>query len=135
MDLNSIPIFRMISKRLTWLNQRQRVLAENIANADTPRYVPNDLVPLDFAKLIRSSESKVKLASTDERHIKPRLGRRDFREREEKKPYEIAPAGNAVVLEEQMMKVAETQLDYQLTINLYRKNIHLLKMAIGRNGR
>ena len=52
-----------------------------------------------------------------------------------KKPYEIAPAGNAVVLEEQMMKIAETQIDYELTTILYRKNVHLLKMALGGGGR
>ena len=132
MDLNSIPLFKMISRRMTWLNQRQKVLAQNIANADTPGYRPQDLVPVNFAKLAAQAERKVSLAATNARHIRPRDTARDFDDREQKKPYGVAPAGNAVVLEEQMIKVADTQIDYELTTSLYRKNIGLIKMALGR---
>ena len=45
--------------------------------------------------------------------------------------YEASIAGNAVVLEEQLMKVAETQGAYNLATNLYRKHVKMLKMAIG----
>lgn len=133
MDLNSIPLFKMISRRMTWLNQRQKVLAQNIANADTPGYRPQDLVPVDFSKLAAQAERTVSLAATNPRHIRPRDTARDFNEREQKKTYEVAPAGNAVVLEEQMMKVADTQIDYELTTSLYRKNIGFIKLALGRN--
>ena len=72
MDLNSIPLFKMISRRMTWLNQRQKVLAQNIANADTPGYRPQDLVPVDFSKLAAQAERTVSLAATNPRHIRPR---------------------------------------------------------------
>jgi flagellar basal-body rod protein FlgB len=49
-----------------------------------------------------------------------------------KKQYESAPVGNAVVLEEQMVKLADAQSNYQLMTNLYRKHVDLFKMALGR---
>jgi flagellar basal-body rod protein FlgB len=49
-----------------------------------------------------------------------------------KKQYETAPVGNSVVLEEQMMKLADAQHSYQLMTNLYRKHVEMLKMALGR---
>jgi flagellar basal-body rod protein FlgB len=36
------------------------------------------------------------------------------------------------VLEEQMTRMADAQHNYQLMTNLYRKNVDLLKMALGR---
>jgi flagellar basal-body rod protein FlgB len=49
-----------------------------------------------------------------------------------REPYEVTPSGNSVVLEEQMMKLAENQMEYRLVTNLYKKNVSLLKMALGR---
>jgi flagellar basal-body rod protein FlgB len=37
-----------------------------------------------------------------------------------------------VVLEEQMMKLSQTQADYNMVVNLYTKNVDMLKTAIGR---
>jgi flagellar basal-body rod protein FlgB len=51
--------------------------------------------------------------------------------KKQKKPYETAPAGNSVVLEEQMMKMSQTEADYNEMINLYKKHMDLLKTAIG----
>jgi flagellar basal-body rod protein FlgB len=51
---------------------------------------------------------------------------------EQRKRYEVAPDGNSVVVEEQVIKVAETQMDYQLITNLYRKHVDMIKTAIGR---
>jgi flagellar basal-body rod protein FlgB len=45
--------------------------------------------------------------------------------------YEVAPDGNAVVLEEQSAKAAQTALDFQLTSNLYRKYLGMVRVALG----
>ena len=45
MDLNKIPVMDAIVKKMNWLNRRQRVIAENVANADTPGYLARDLKP------------------------------------------------------------------------------------------
>ncbi|MHA1152522.1 MAG: flagellar basal body protein, partial [Alphaproteobacteria bacterium] len=38
---------------MEWLSQRQKVLADNIANADTPNYQPRDLNPSEFQRILR----------------------------------------------------------------------------------
>ena len=45
--------------------------------------------------------------------------------------YETTPDGNAVILEEQMAKATETALDFQLTSNLYRKYVGMMRIALG----
>jgi flagellar basal-body rod protein FlgB len=52
----------------------------------------------------------------------------------ERKPWEVSPSSNGVVVEEQMMKSAEAGTDYQLMTNLYRKNLGMIRTALGRNG-
>ena len=50
MSLSSMSIFAMAQSKMSWLGQRQTVLAQNIANADTPSYRAKDLEALDFQK-------------------------------------------------------------------------------------
>ena len=79
---------------------------------------------------------KLAAAATDARHISagaaPPPGG-SSKVTKDKENYEVSPTGNAVVLEDQMMKVAETQLDYQIVTSVYKKHIGMLKLALGRN--
>ena len=43
MDLNNLTLFKMIDIERSYLTERQKVLAENIANANTPNYLPKDV--------------------------------------------------------------------------------------------
>ena len=45
MPISDIPILSMLRTRMQWHQERQQVLAENVANADTPNYRPRDLAP------------------------------------------------------------------------------------------
>jgi flagellar basal-body rod protein FlgB len=134
MDLKSIGLFAGLTKRMAWLNQRTRVLAQNIANTDTPGYEAKDLKPLSFREMVGSAKPGLSMNVTQKAHMTANGGNaaaRAGKEAKNRDPYEAAPTGNSVVLEEQMMKLAETQMDYRLTTNLYRKNVELLKTAIG----
>jgi flagellar basal-body rod protein FlgB len=136
MDLNKIPVFAALTKRMHWLNQRQKVLAENIANSDTPGYSPKDLKELDFKQeLSRSNAKNIKMAVSSSSHIVPTgMDRSDvsFGKVAQKDVYETTPDGNSVVLEQQLMKVTETKMDYELMTNLYRKHMGMLRTALGR---
>ena len=71
MNLPDSPAASMLRERMTWLNQRQDVLSQNVANADTPGYVARDLKPLDFdegAERQRKFRRRT-LMTTDPRHI------------------------------------------------------------------
>jgi flagellar basal-body rod protein FlgB len=48
--------------------------------------------------------------------------------------YEVKPTGNAVNLEEEMMKIAGNQMDYQAATALYTRSLNLLKTAVGKRG-
>lgn len=133
MDLGKLPLFDLLTRRMSWLGQRQEVLAQNIANANTPDYTPQDLKPMGFGETLKRL-TPVEPELTSALHMAGTATRRppSFRADEQRKRYEVAPDGNSVVIEEQMMKVAETQMDYQLVTNLYRKHVDMIKTAIGR---
>ena len=119
-DLFNIPLLQRLTERMQWLGAREKVLATNIANADTPGYQPKDVVPLDFDHHLQKLAA-VEPERTNPAHIVGTIPAKDpVDSRKQRKPYEAAPAGNAVVLEEQMMKMAQTQSDYNEMVNLYK---------------
>jgi flagellar basal-body rod protein FlgB len=133
MDLSEFPIFRMMAGKMKWLSSRQAVLSQNIANADTPKYRPLDLKEVDFRKPDAGSPFRVELTRTNEAHFGRTGVKEDFRSGRDKDTYETLPAGNAVVLEEQLIKVAENKHDYELMTQLYRKHVQMFRIALGRN--
>jgi flagellar basal-body rod protein FlgB len=131
-DLFKIPLLQRLTERMDWLGAREKVLAQNIANADTPQYQPKDVVPLDFADHLMKLAA-VEPERTNPAHMVGTIPAKDpVDSKKSKKTYETAPAGNSVVIEEQMMKLSQTQADYNAMVNLYRKHIDMLKTAIGR---
>jgi len=133
MDLNTVTLFAAVKKRLNWLSQRQEVLAQNIANSDTPKYRAKDLKPYEFQELIRRENMQLNMVSSEAGHMAGQRKRiRDFSEQAERHPFETAPDGNSVVLEEQLSKLNESQINHKLTTNLYKKHLAMIRMAIGR---
>lgn len=133
MDFKQIPIFSVIKKRMDWLSQRQEILATNISNSDSPGYKPKDLKPFSFDDLVRRESNQLNMAVGGSGHLGGRRKRiMDFDSEETRKPFETAPQGNAVVLEEQMMKVAETTAKHKLASELYKKHLGMFRMALGR---
>lgn len=133
MDITKMPLFKMMGRRMDWLMQREAVLAQNVANADSPKFRPRDLVQQSFRQLVDGSQPQVKLASTSAGHLAPARTVRPFRDEKSREVYETALDGNAVNLEEQLMKVSETQGAHRLATNLFQKHVSMLKAAIGRD--
>lgn len=136
MALVDLPIFSMIKTRLQWNQERQRVLAENVANSDTPNYRARDLVAPKFeintGTMAGTPAQQVALTQTAGSHIAGLgLSNSAFRS-DNRGKYEIRPTGNAVSLEEQMMKVASNQMDFQAASALYSKSLGLIKTALGK---
>ena len=131
MDLTKIPLFQLITKRMAWLGDRQKVLSENLANTDTPDYKARDMKAFDFRSFMKDT-STVKIEKTNDKHLGPASGEQRFKVDLDRKPFENTPSQNKVVLEEQLMKMAETQADYQMTTNLYSKHVAMIKAALGR---
>jgi flagellar basal-body rod protein FlgB len=138
MAITDIPILSMLRTRLQWSQARQRVLAENVANADTPNYRARDLTPPKFEASAAATAgtaaplTSVSLARTEDGHIAG-IGQGESPFRSERSAgYEVRPTGNAVNLEQEMMKVAANQMDYQTVAALYSRSLGLLKTALGK---
>jgi flagellar basal-body rod protein FlgB len=130
MAVTDLPLFSVLKTRMYWLNERQRVLAENVANADTPGFRGRDLKQLDFHDALRATGS-VQLATTAPGHIGGANPSSRF-PTDNRGGFETTPRGNAVVLEDEMLKVAQTQMDHQAATQLYARSIGLIKTALGK---
>jgi flagellar basal-body rod protein FlgB len=131
MPISDVPIFSMLRTRMQWHQERQRILAENVANADTPKFRPKDLTPIDFgARAKPGGAQQLALALTSPVHLSSPDATGGFGT--VKPLYDVKPAGNAVNLEDQMIKVANNQMDYQAATSLYSRSMGLFKVAMGK---
>lgn len=138
MDVTSIPLLSALKSRMDHLQQKQQVIADNVANANTPGYAAREVAKQDFTELLQSVEGRGhanarRMDVTHENHFaknggagaEPATGR-------VKDPSDVSPSGNSVVLEEQMIELANTQIEYGMTVSLYRKHLGILRAALGR---
>lgn len=133
MAITDIPILSMLRTRLDWGQQRQKILADNVANADTPNFRARDLAPLKFDPPGTTSDvAPVVLAKTEPGHIGG-INANGSQFRSQSDHYETRPGGNSVSLEDEMMKVAANQMDYQAVTALYTRSLNLLKTALGKS--
>jgi flagellar basal-body rod protein FlgB len=134
MDPSNLTAFRVMKARLQWLGQRQEVLAQNVSNANTPGFRPTDLEPFTFRMALDQTRGRVQPAMTQAGHLpstRPTRGS-GADAVEDRNFFETSPDGNRVVLEQQMMRIAETGIDYQTVTNLYRKQVGMFRMVVGR---
>lgn len=137
MDIKNIALFQAMGAKMNYLSTRQGVLAQNIANADTPSYRPRDLTDVDFGAVLQdvSGSKKIRMERTTAGHMMPGGQLHDADSRKSRVTYEVAPADNAVIIEEQMIKASQTTLDYNLMTNLMRKNVGMIQTALGQGNR
>jgi flagellar basal-body rod protein FlgB len=140
MRFDSFPVLTALKSALDYNAARSRVLAANVANADTPGYTPQDIAEGDFAAALKASggtrREMAMIAETHPGHLSPPSNAvtRSWRTGEAPDA-ETTLDGNAVVLEEQMAKVAETRMRYEAALGLYEKTLGLLRLAVRSPGR
>ncbi|WP_428391915.1 flagellar basal body rod protein FlgB [Lichenicoccus sp.] len=125
MDAASTDIFGLAQSKLTWLQDRQGVLARNIANADTPNYQPRDEQPFS-ATLSAMTVAPVLTNPMDIAGSEPTAG--TILEQSDSR----APDGNAVSVEKEMTLVADTDNQQRLVTNLYGKYMSMFETALGK---
>ncbi len=126
MNAPQLSLFSLAEKRLAWTDQRQALLAENIANADTPSWRARDVAP--FASVLAQRSSGLALQSTAPRHLPgtPAPGASARRSGEH------APDGNSVRLDVELSKVADTESAHELTTDIYMKYLGFFRTALGK---
>lgn len=131
MAIGDLPLMSMLRTRMAWHNQRQAVLAENVANADTPRYRGRDLRPLALQPSRQAGATAP--VRTDPRHVSS-FGATTQTDLEPRRAasFETTPRGNSVVLEDEMVRVGQNAQDFQAAASLYQRGLGLLRTAMGR---
>lgn len=136
MDYSNIKLMQMMGTKMAYLSERQDVLSQNIANADTPGYKATQLRELDFERMALSEARKLKLRATSSgESMEGSKPTQDFRRQEERETHETTPVENNIALEEQMAMMADNNLQYNTVTNLYTKTSEMFKVALGQGGR
>jgi flagellar basal-body rod protein FlgB len=144
MEPGDIPLLAMLKGRLGYLSDRQRLIAENVANADTPGYKARDVKPFSFEAHVQAASGSPGagsvaatpagvMAVTQPGHMQPKgapLGVKPVKAPDS----EVTLDGNGVVLEDEMVKLTQARMDYDAAIGFYQKSIGLLKLAIRKPG-
>jgi flagellar basal-body rod protein FlgB len=136
MSISNLPLMKAMAAKMDYLDKRQGILSQNIANADTPGYQSKDLTDVDFGSVLKkiTGNQKVSLVTTQKGHM-PNPDEIDrSKDVKDRWTYEVAPDKNGVIVEEQMVKAAKTQMDYNLLTNLMSKQTTMYRTALGRNG-
>ncbi len=137
MTTENIGLFQAMNAKMNYLAERQKVISQNVANADTPGYVSQDLNKVDFGRMVErvtsdKTKQTVRLETSNAGHLLPVNEAATPKEGKNKSPYEVNPDGNAVVIEEQMVRASQNQLDYGLMLNIYRNNMDMIRTSLGK---
>ncbi len=124
MSLLEQPYFAALRARLDLLSQRQKLISENVANAATPGYVPRDIDTSQFDRALTSAMRRGSASGGSSASISTSLAR------VVKSPdTETTLDGNAVELEDQVLKAAQTRQAYETSVALYQKGLALIRLA------
>ena len=141
MGPDDIPLFGMLKSRLGYLSERQKLVAQNVANADTAGYRPSDLKPFSFQASLMNQASGavyrggvtaptngVRMIATSASHLAPSNAPSAWRSTAGTDS-EVTLDGNAVSLEDQMIKMTDARMNYDAAVTFYQKSLSLLRMA------
>ena len=113
----------MMTKKMSWLSRRTEVISQNVAHADTPNFKARDLKKVSFQDMVRkeSQASGFTPQRTNSAHLVGLTSNMPFKAEKAPDSFETSIDENDVSIEQQLTKLGETQMSYQMTLNLYRK--------------
>jgi flagellar basal-body rod protein FlgB len=126
------------ARQMHFLAERQRVVAQNIANSETPGFKAQDVTVPDFADVLGTAGTTRITAP----RVAATAGMVALGARTGVNPsvvtdpdtFETKPDGNTVTLEDQLLKMGQIQADFAAVTNIYRKQQALLQTALGKHG-
>lgn len=131
--MEGLTLFNLMDTKMAYVNERQAVLSRNIANADTPGYRAQDVQAPDFKQMLMNASQAGSVSSglsqTNSDHIQMVGMTKSGFQVTEMSDYEVKPGGNTVDLEEQMLKASRNTMDAGMIVNMYIKQMGLLRIA------
>jgi flagellar basal-body rod protein FlgB len=122
-------VFGIHEQALLLHGQRLSVLANNIANVDTPNYKARDI---DFAEVLGNTDdgATLPIAMTNSAHMALTDGGLPTGAVKYRNPYQASLDGNTVEMPVEQAAFAENNVRYQASLNFINSNIAELKYAI-----
>ena len=138
---DDVSVLALLRQSMSFNTERQRVISENVANANTPGYTAKDLDESEFNRAVQrqmrgheagNGPSRVRMLTSEAGHMSGSAGGSASRnwETTDAPDSETTVNGNSVVLEEQMVRAQETRMQYESALTLYQKSLGLIRMAI-----
>ena len=125
MDPTDVGLFQLAERRLAWADARQRLLAQNVANANTPGWQTRDLTPFG------SALGNVAMTQTSGAHLQSPISMQHERT---ERPRARSPDQNTVSIEDMLSRVADTAAMQELTLNIHKRYASMFRLAYGRQG-
>ncbi|WP_061932110.1 flagellar basal body rod protein FlgB [Aureimonas sp. AU22] len=112
--MSEFYLFGLSSRRAEWLSARQAVVAENVANANTPTYRAKDVTP--FSEVLETTS--LQMAGSNPSHLVASAGREFGTDETKQTPWDVTHSGNSVSLEQEMLKAGEVSRDFALSTSV-----------------
>lgn len=130
-----LTLMTALMRKVDWTDQNHKVIAGNIAHADTPNRAAQKLEAVDFSDLLKNSASPLPMrnsgmTATNPAHItsgSDSASHTKAKTKNSKTTYEVSPAGNSIVLEEQVMMLGQNMAEREMALNIYKKQADFLK--------
>lgn len=124
----TLSIFRTAHAMAVHAGERQTILAQNMANADTPDYSARDIKP--FSEVVGETVADPGLLTTRATHLtsqgSPHEANVFTREGEHD------PNGNSVSLEVEMLNAVDAKRQHDRALAIYKTSMGLLRTTLGR---
>lgn len=124
-----MDIFRMAHAMATHAGTRQAVVAQNIANADTPGYRARDVVP--FSEMMKTGADRTQQRATRGGHLHGQMAAGPLQISEAARE-SANPNDNGVSLEEEMLNAVEVKRQHERALAIYRSGLTVLRSSLGR---
>lgn len=130
-DIKNLKFFQNTLQKMDWISQRQKVIAENIANANTPRYKSKDIEAFTVQSKASQALRNKGLVRTHKAHMNPVVSSENlFHISKIRSTLESSLDENNVILEDEMEKIGGLNSRYSTAANLFQKNVSMIRMAI-----
>jgi flagellar basal-body rod protein FlgB len=130
-------LLNAIGKAMRHLGDRQRVIAQNIANSDTPGYKARELAPPSFAGMVEHAGGEISRPHVVASDAMRRLGAKPSAPANlirDPGISEVKPDGNDVTLEDQLLKMGQIQSDYAALTGIYARQRGMIRTALSKGG-
>lgn len=126
MDLKNLTVLGMADRNMQYLAAKEKVIAGNIANASTPRYLAKDIEKPDFGDGMAAG---LPLKVTNSKHLNGANFGNNLKVYTPQPTSGLTIDGNGVILEDQMNQASKASSEYKRMITIYNKYNNMLKIA------